>query len=248
MRICGIDQSMKSSGQVVMDLNDDTLDIEGIHFYGYTTVKCYGIHEGNVDIEYIGQYDEYRAKSMPERQSIAYSILERNLDGVSYVGMEDYAVSKTKQNSGSILQIAEFNGGVRYMLYNMGIGIMNFGIMQVKRFATGDGHADKAPMCESFKMLYPDLYPADAFAKLREYESPHNDLCDAFWMCEVLRCCMKVEKLGPESIPADQFAFLTTTQTKGALSLIEAPLIKKGVPYEPVRKKKRAKKKLQKKS
>jgi hypothetical protein len=90
------------------------------------------------------------------------------------------------------------------------------------------------------------LYPSDIFAKLKEFESPHNDLCDAFWMCEILRSCMKLEKFGPDSLDAAKYAFLTTTVTKGALSLAESPLMKKGVPYEPVRKKKKSKKKKEK--
>jgi hypothetical protein len=57
---------------------------------------------------------------------------------------------------------------------------------------------------------------------------------------------MKLEKFGPESLDAAKYAFLTTTVTKGALSLAESPLMKKGVPYEPVRKKKKSKKKKEK--
>ena len=242
MKICGIDPSIKSSGQVVMTLDDSTLDIKDIQFYGYTTTKMYAVDEGNVHISYLGNYESYAARCMPDRQEQTYSLIASHLKGVSYIGMEDYATSKAKKDSGSILQIAEFCGGVRYMAYTMGIGIINYGIMQIKRFATGNGNAGKPEMCISFAKEYPGLYPTDIFAKLREYESPHNDLCDAFWMCEILRTSMKFEKFGPSSIDDTKLAFLTTTVTKGALSLIESPLMKKGVPYEAVKKKKRKKK------
>ena len=243
MKICGIDPSIKSSGQVVMTLDDDTLDIQDIQFYGYTTTKMYAISEGNVNIVYLGSYDDYRARCMPDRQEQTYGIIASHLEGVSFVGMEDYATSKTKKDSGSILQIAEFCGGIRYMLYTRGMGIINFGIGQIKRFATGNGDAGKPDMCIAFANEYPDWYPSEIFAKLHQYESPHNDLCDAFWMCEILRNCMKLEKFGPESIDSTKLLFLTTTVTKGALSLAESPLMKKGVPYEAVKKKKKLKKK-----
>lgn len=241
MKICGIDPSIDSSGQVVMTLDDNTLNIVDIQFYGYTSTKMYAIDEGNVHIAYLGNITDYRSKSMPERQEMTYGIIGSHLDGVSFVGMEDYATSKTKKASGSILQIAEFCGGIRYMLYTRGIGIINFGIMQIKRFATGNGNAGKPDMCLSFKNEFPQLYPDDIFAKLKQFESPHNDLCDAFWMCEVLRTCMRLEKFGPDSIENEKLVFLTTTVTRGALSLAESPLIKKGVPYESIRKRKKHK-------
>lgn len=225
-----------------MTLDDNTLDITDIQFYGYTTTKLYAVDTGNVHISYLGSSDSYRARCIPDRQMLTYSLIRQRLDGVSYVGMEDYALSKVKKGSGSIIQIAEFCGGIRYMIYNEGIGIINYGINQIKRFATGDGGAGKPQMCISFKNEYPNLYPDDIFAKLKQYESPHNDLCDAFWMCEILRSCMKLEKFGPQSLDAGKYAFLTTTIDREALSLAESPLMKQGFPYESVKKKKKHKK------
>lgn len=242
MRIAGIDPSIKSSGIVVMDL-DDSLNVAAIQFFGYTTTKMYAIDEGNVHISYLMPEDKYAALCMPERQRLTYQIIDRALAGVSFIGMEDYATSKTKGTSGSILQIAEFCGGIRYLAYNQGIGIINFGIGQIKRFATGDGDADKISMCTAFASQYKDLYPYAIFEKLKRFESPHNDLCDAFWMCEIMRELMVLEKFGEEALDPSNLAFLTTTKTKGAISLAESPMMKMGMEYESVRKKKRAKKK-----
>lgn len=243
MKIAGIDPSVMSSGITVMDLDDDTLDVKDIQFYGYTTSKMYAVDEGNVHIERLMSEDEYRDLPMPARQERAYDIIKKALEGVSFVGIEDYAVSKAAGgSSSSMIQIAEFCGGIRLMMYQMNIGYINYGILQIKRYATGDGKAEKVGMCCAFREEFPDLYPADIFAKLKQYESPMADLCDSFWMCEIMRNHMKLEKFGPDSLTDEQFAFLTTTVTRGALALADSPLIKKGCEYERVKKKKKKKK------
>lgn len=241
MKIAGIDPSIKSSGIVVMDL-EDNLEVKDIQFYGYTTTKMYAVDEGNVHIAYLCAPDKYSALCMPERQRLTYDIISKRLEGVTFLGMEDYATSKAHTGSGSILQIAEFCGGIRYLAYTKGLGIINFGIGQIKRFATGDGDADKISMCVSFKAEYPNLYPTEIFEKLKQYESPHNDLCDAFWMCEILRELMVLEKFGEDKLDPSKFALLTTTKTLGAISLAESPMMRLGMEYESVKKKKKAKK------
>ena len=241
MKIAGIDPSIKSSGIVVMDLDDD-LEVKDIQFYGYTTIKKYAVDEGNVHIAFLCPADDYAALCMPERQRLTYDIIAKRLEGVTFLGMEDYATSKAHTGSGSILQIAEFCGGIRYLAYMKGLGIINFGIGQIKRFATGDGDADKISMCVSFRSEYPKLYPAEIFEKLKQFESPHNDLCDAFWMCEILRELMVLEKFGEERLDPTKLALLTTTKTLGSISLAESPMMKLGMEYESVKKKKKAKK------
>jgi hypothetical protein len=54
---------------------------------------------------------------------------------------------------------------------------------------------------------------------------------------------MVLEKFGEDALDPSNLAFLTTTKTKGAISLAESPMMKMGMEYESVRKKKRAKKK-----
>ena len=216
-----------------MDLDDDTLEVRGIRFYGYTTIAKYAISVDNMEIAHIAPASDYVAMSMPERQELAYAIIAKDMGDVSYVGMEDYATSKANKGSGSILQVAEFCGGIRYMLYGMGIGVVNYGILQIKKYATGyGGGTDKTPMCLAFKDSFPELYPENAFSGLKQFESPMADLCDAFWMCEILRQHLKFEKFGPEAMDTDKLALLTTTTVAGACSLVDSPLVMKGVPYE----------------
>lgn len=233
MKIAGIDPSMFSTGMVVMDL-DDSLDIREISFRGYTTIEKYAITAGNVRIDHIAPASRYGNMSMPERMSLAFPIIMDAMAGVSYVGIEDYAVSKAKKGSSSMIQVAEFCGGIRYELYKAGIGYLNYGITQIKRYATGRGSNDdeKMPMCISFKTRFGQYYPETAFSSLKQYESPMADLCDAFWMCEILHQHLRYEKYGEAGLAEADMLFLTTTATKGALALADSPIIMKGVAYD----------------
>lgn len=202
MKIAGIDPSINSSGKVIMDLHDDSFDIVGIEFYGYNKVKKLSCDIDNVHIGHVGT--DYAEVSMMERQCRAYAQLDRGMDDVKYVAFEDYAYAKAKTGgNNSIFQIGEFCGGARLHFYMQGKGIITYGIPQIKKFATGSGAAEKIAMCESFREHYPDLYPPyfDTFKK--QYESPHADLCDAFWMCEILRNHLKYDILGPDSVDDD---------------------------------------------
>lgn len=233
MRIAGVDPSIYSTGVVVMDL-DDNLDVKSINFRGYTTIAKYAIDEGNVKISHVAPATAYNAMSIPQRMSLAYPIIMDALSGVTYVGVEDYALSKAKHGSSSMVQISEFCGGIRYEMYKAGIGYLNYGITQIKRYATGKGSNDdnKLPMCISFKQRFPQWYPGEIFAKLKQYESPMADLCDAFWMCEILHQHLRYEKLGEDALTAADLVFLVTTETKGACSLADSPIVMRGMEYE----------------
>lgn len=223
---------------------DDNLEISKIDFYGYSmTLKYVGDH-GNVHIGELGtHYDSY---CMPERQRIAYDILDRDMDGVSFIGIEDYAYGKAtgsddRKSMGMVFQIGEFCGGIKHHFYMKGIGIIAYGIMQIKRYATGSGTASKVEMCNAMKKSFPELYP-DYFNELPQYESPMADMVDAFWMCNILRNHLKFEKFGPESVPEPYRSLLTCAIGKDAQSLVDYPLMKLGVPYEKTKRKRKPKK------
>lgn len=245
MRIAGIDPSIFSTGMVIMDL-DDKLEVSSIKFRGYTTIEKYAIEEDNVKITHIAPALKYDKMSMPHRMSLAYPLIMEAMEGVQYAGIEDYAYSKLKKGSGSIVQVCEFCGGVRYALFQAGIGYLNYGIRQIKRYATGKGSNEddeKMPMCLAFKARFPQYYPAAVFDKLRQFESPMADLCDAFWMCEILHQHLRYEQFGEEALSEADLLFLTTTTTAGASSLADSSIIMKGVEYDRPKRKSRKRKK-----
>ena len=65
-------------------------------------------------------------------------------------------------------------------------------------------------MCQAVKEFYPQFY-YPYFETLKQYESPHSDFCDAFWMCEILRNHIKFDVLGPDSLPPDVLALMRYT-------------------------------------
>ena len=195
MKIAGIDPSMNSTGKCIMDLDDETFDIKSIMFYGYHTTKVRSISGERLRIDHIGT--KFTSYNMFERQDLAYNILATDMEDVRHIAFEGYAFGKT--GTSSLIQLGEFNGGMKKFFYDQGKGIIIYPPTTIKHFATGSGAADKVGMVESFKKLYPCLYP-ESFNQLPQYDSPHSDLCDAFWICEILRNQLKYDILGESSL------------------------------------------------
>ena len=213
MKIAGIDPSMNSSGKVIMDLDDTTLDIKSVDYYGYSSHLCDLHEEEHVHIYPLGT--DYTKQSMAVRMDRAYTILAKDMEDVRYIAFEDYAYDEAnKQGSNSIFQIGEFCGGLRYFFYMMGKGIITYGIPQIKHFATGSGGAHKPEMCQSVKEHYPEFYYPYLETLTPQYESPHSDLCDAFWMCEILRNHIKYDVLGPDSLSDETLGLMLYTSSK----------------------------------
>ena len=207
MKIAGIDPSMNSSGKVIMDLDDETFAVKDIQFYGYQPKLNAVLETEHVHIMCSGT--DYDKVPMLVRQERAIKILERDMEDVKYISFEDYAYEKANEgNSNSIFQIGEFCGAYRRHFYLQGKGIITYGICQIKHFATGNGDANKIAMCEAMKAVYPQFYYPEFDQFPKQYESPHSDLCDAFWMCEILRNHIKYDILGPESLPEDTLALM----------------------------------------
>ena len=191
MRIMGIDPSMHSSGQVIMDL-DDTMNVKNIHFYGYHTAKIRCISTDNIEVTHLPK--GWDKKCVIERRMIAINILLKNADDIQFMSIEDYAYGELKSKkckTNSILQLAEFSGTLKTEMYKRGIGVIAYPIGSNKMFATGNGAAGKPGMCNAMKEMYPNLFPKEFDGN---YDSPVNDMVDAFWLCEVLRNHIKYDK------------------------------------------------------
>lgn len=220
MKIAGIDPSINSSGKCIMDLNDEDFSIKSINFYGYHTTKVRSIQIGNLCINHIGT--KYSSLSMFERQDLAYDILNKDMEDVKHVAFEGYAFGK--KGTSSLIQLGEFNGGMKKLFYDQGKGIVIYPPTTIKHFATGSGAADKVGMVESFKQLYPDYYPP-SFNELPQYDSPHSDLCDAFWICEILRNHLIYDVFGESKLKPSTARLLEYKASKKSTCIVETELV-----------------------
>jgi len=225
IKIAGIDSSLNSTGKCVMTL-DDEYNIKEINLYGFHSTKKRCITGKNLDIYHVGT--QYKKRPMPERQNIAYDFLEKYMEGVKYVAFEGYSYNSNKTNS-SIVQLGEFCGGLKRIYYNMGMGIVIYAPKMVKRFATGDGEAGKVSMGQMFAKEFPDFYPTE-LTTLPQHESPHEDICDAFWMAETLRNQIMYEKK-KDSLDEGTIAMLeyrsVPTGKKKTQSIVEMEMYRK---------------------
>jgi len=205
-----------------MDLDDETYDIKSVKLYGYnkTIKRCNTSDE--FEVAHVGT--KYTSLNMFERQSLAYDVMERDMDDVKHVAFEGYAFGKS--GSRALIQLGEFNGGLKKLFYDKGMGIMIYPPKVVKRFATGDGNADKVMMCNMFREEFPQFYP-QSFNTLPQYDDPHADMCDAFWIVETLRNHLVYEILGEDKLDVGTVALLEGKSTKKSSSIVETKLIKK---------------------
>ena len=224
MKICGIDPSINSTGKCIMELDDDTLAIKSVKFYGYYSVKKWCLSGDNVHIECVGT--KYVKNCIMERQRIAYDIMNVDMEDVSLVAFEGYAFGANNNKTRALVQLGEFNGGLKKLFYDQGKGIVIYPPKVVKRFATGSGNSDKAQMSQFFKSEYPHLYP-ELFESFKQNESPHGDLCDAFWMAETMRWQMMYDIFGSENIDEGMVALLEFKSTKKSTPIIETAFFRK---------------------
>ena len=225
MKIAGYDPSINSTGKCIMTLDDDTYDIQDVRLYGYSKVIKRSITLQNCEIFHVGT--QYPKMNMYDRQNIAYEALKKDMEDVVNVSFEGYAYDKNKKTSRSIFQLGEFIGGMKKMFYDMGKGVIIYPPKTVKKFATGTGNADKVTMCKMFEKEFPEWYPTEAFNLLPEFEDPHADLCDAFWMAEILRNHMIYEVFGTERLDEGTVAFLEFKKDKKTSSIVETKLERK---------------------
>lgn len=222
MKICGIDPSINSSGKCILTL-DDSYDIIDVKLYAYNITLNRCISDTNFMVESVGT--KYAKMNMFDRQNVAYTIMKRDMDEVKHVAFEGYAMGAGKQASRSLIQMGEFIGGLKKLFYDAGKGIIIYPPKVVKKFATGNGNADKSMMSAAFKSYYPQYYP-EGFLKLPQNEDPHSDMCDAFWIAETLRCHLKYEICGAESMDPGTVALLEDKSSKKSDCILDTKLVK----------------------
>ena len=152
MKIAGADLSISSSGIIVEELDDKTLDILDVQYYGFTSKK-------KLEQEHILYYNNKDFNSDYAKYNWMKSkILEWTKDS-SYVAVEDFAYGKSGA-LGMIFSLAEFEGNIKLAWVDLGKKLRLYSVNSNKKFFSGYGLSDKIGMKDAFykwKEKKPDL-------------------------------------------------------------------------------------------
>lgn len=178
--------SISSSGIIVEELDDNTLDVIDVKYYGFTTKKK--LEQNNILYYNNKNFNNDYAK---------YTWMQENilnwLDKCLYVAIEDYAFG-TSSSSGMIFSLAEFEGNIKIGLYNKGKKLRFYSVNSNKKFFTGYGLSDKIGMYQAFNKytgVKPDISTLPIVDSGKGV-APTSDIIDAFALCECLRMELKL--------------------------------------------------------
>lgn len=186
MQIAGQDLSISSSGIVVETIDDNTMDILDIKFYGFTSKK-------KLEMTNILYYNNKNFNS----DYAKYNWMKNNIlnwtKDCTYIAVEDFAYGKSGA-MGQIFSLAEFEGNIKLAQVERGQKMRLYSVNSNKKFFSSYGLSDKIGMYQAFEKWQdkkPDL------SLLPEVDSgkgvsPTSDIVDAFALCEYLRMELKL--------------------------------------------------------
>lgn len=221
MKIAGQDLSISSSGIIVETLDDKTLDIIEVQYYGFTNKKK--VEQTNIlyynNKDFNSDYAKYNW--------MKNKILEWTKD-CEYISTEDYAYGKSGA-LGQIFSLAEFEGNIKLAEVERGQKMRLYSVNSNKKFFSGYGLSDKIGMRDGFDAwteTKPDL------SSLPEVDngkgvSPTSDICDAYALCEFLRCELKLRAgiIQLHQLPKHQIECFNIVTKECPTGMLTAPFI-----------------------
>ena len=217
------DLSISSSGIIVEELDDNTLDVIDVKYYGFTTKKK--LEQNNILYYNNKNFNNDYAK---------YTWMQENilnwLDKCFYVAIEDYAFG-TSSSSGMIFSLAEFEGNIKIGLYNKGKKLRFYSVNSNKKFFTGYGLSDKIGMYQAFNKytgVKPDISTLPIVDSGKGV-APTSDIIDAFALCECLRMELKLRAglVQLHELPKHQIEVYNVITREHPQGLLVAPFIEK---------------------
>ncbi len=215
--------SISSSGIIVEELDDNTLDVIDVKYYGFTTKKK--LEQNNILYYNNKNFNNDYAK---------YTWMQENilgwLDNCFYVAIEDYAFG-TSSSSGMIFSLAEFEGNIKIGLYNKGKRLRFYSVNSNKKFFTGYGLSDKIGMYQAFNKytgVKPDISTLPIVDSGKGV-APTSDIIDAFALCECLRMELKLRAgiVQLHELPKHQIEVYNVITKEHPQGLLVAPFIEK---------------------
>ena len=217
------DLSISSSGIIVEELDDNTLDVIDVKYYGFTTKKK--LEQNNILYYNNKNFNNDYAK---------YTWMQENilswLNKCFYVAIEDYAFG-TSSSSGMIFSLAEFEGNIKIGLYNKGKKLRFYSVNSNKKFFTGYGLSDKIGMYQAFNKytgVKPDISTLPIVDSGKGV-APTSDIIDAFALCECLRMELKLRAglVQLHELPKHQIEVYNVITREHPQGLLVAPFIEK---------------------
>lgn len=215
--------SISSSGIIVEELDDNTLDVIDVKYYGFTTKKK--LEQNNILYYNNKNFNNDYAK---------YTWMQENilnwLNKCFYVAIEDYAFG-TSSSSGMIFSLAEFEGNIKIGLYNKGKKLRFYSVNSNKKFFTGYGLSDKIGMYQAFNKytgVKPDISTLPIVDSGKGV-APTSDIIDAFALCECLRMELKLRAglVQLHELPKHQIEVYNVITREHPQGLLVAPFIEK---------------------
>jgi hypothetical protein len=183
MKIVGLDLSINGSGCVSFELDND-LEIKNMKYLSFTTVKKNSFKTDTDGVLYFNkkQFGNYFEQNRWMKDHIVDFC-----KGSEYISIEDYAYSAT----GRVFSLAEFEGLVKYCLYDFGYKLRLYDICSVKMYACNNGTAKKEDMVDTFDKIRKNPLGLNFFNR---FGSPKEDIVDAFFLTELLQLELKLRK------------------------------------------------------
>lgn len=113
--------------------------------------------------------------------------------GCEYIATEDYAYGKSAA-MGQIFSLAEFEGNIKLSEIDRGQKMRLYSVNSNKKFFSDYGLSDKIGMRDAYNRwteTKPDLSTLPVVDNGKGV-SPTSDICDAYALCEFLRCELKL--------------------------------------------------------
>lgn len=186
MKIAGADLSISSSGIIVEEIDDKTLDIIDVQYYGFTSKK-------KLEQEHILYYNNKDYNSDYAKYNWMKSKILEWTNDCSYVAVEDFAYGKSGA-LGMIFSLAEFEGNIKLAWVDLGKKLRLYSVNSNKKFFSGYGLSDKIGMKDAFykwNEKKPDLSTLPIVDNGKGV-GPTSDIIDAFALCECLRMELKL--------------------------------------------------------
>lgn len=173
-------------GIIVEEIDDKTLDIIDVQYYGFTNKK-------KIEQQNIIYYNNKDFKNDYDKYTFMKNHILNWLKDTTYVAIEDYAFGKTGA-LGQIFSLAEFEGNIKLGLFEEGKKLRFYSINSNKKFFSGYGLSDKIGMKDAFykwNEKKPDLSTLPIVDNGKGV-GPTSDICDAYALCEYLRMELKL--------------------------------------------------------